>query len=175
MSKLVGLDLSYCKRPTDDGLLALFSLTSITSLSLRGCGRTAPVRCFRFAALQHMSQLRRLSLEDGHCFPLALLPLASLTSLTELNLARGRACSTSDLDAVWRLKQLVRLNLQACSASHDVHLCQLRSLSKSEYLDVVHCPALNGSTRHQLFMQCTSLLTLRSDTIEEESFPVRAV
>ena len=201
LTKLQHLDLDVCKPFTDDGIFCLSALVELTSLSLQGCvcGRSC-IGCWTLAALQHMTNLAELNLAERQFQALALLPMGQLTSVTMLNLRSCKVRSESDIQAISCLQRLRHLDLQACMGVSDAsmqYIChlqqltflnlakngclsnaaidQLSSMTNLQHLEIGDCPNITEPAVDELYVALPRLRTLRSNSIDREVIPARAL
>ena len=142
LAKLETLDLLFTGGASHD-LSALGSLTALKSLYMQNVDASG------WQFLSNLSALEKLSLPDANIASLSELPLASMTSLTDLNLSLNPLSSLSGLNAA---SSLTRLNIDQSQVSN---LADLSGLSALESLSIAGIPA-------QDFSVLADLVSLRS-------------
>ena len=166
MTQLTGLEelsLAFCKRLTNRGWFSLSSMTKLTSLDLQGCGRKERMGCWTLAALQHMPYLYKLNMASSCWCPQALLPLAHVSSITQLNLSGGGWWTAADLSAVLSMQRMRDLHLGRCRILDDSCLARMAVLSRLERLSVKECTGVSCRGVERLYSACTRLVTIASD------------
>jgi Leucine-rich repeat (LRR) protein len=142
LAKLETLDLLFTEEASRD-LSALGSLTALKSLYMQN------VEASGWQFLANLTALEKLSLPDANIASLSELPLAAMTSLTNLNLSLNPLSSLSGLSGA---SGLAHLNVDQSQVSD---LADLSGLSGLESLSIAGIPA-------QDFSALTNLLSLRS-------------
>ena len=140
-------------------------MTKLTSLDLRGCGRKERMGCWTLAALQHMPHLFKLNMASSFWCPQALLPLAQVSSITQLNLSSGSWWTAADLSAVSSMQRMRDLHLERCHILDDAWLARMSVLSRLERLDVKGCMSVSRQGIERLYSDCTRLMKVESEIV----------
>ena len=142
------LDLTGCQRMTDDSMVHLTLLTSLTRLNLRDCEDVADEGTMFLGSL---TALRNLDL--GHCnriTDIGLGHLASLTLLTRLILDDLDKITDMGLECLGTLKGLGDLSLNGCervsidvaNRYHDTSAGRLGKIMGAKYHSALYCGML---------------------------------
>ena len=135
LTNLVELDLSSCKKITDNGFVYLSNLTNLKILSLNNCNITD-------TGLSYLSNLTNLQILNlGECYEITddgLVYLSNLTNIQELCL---RSCNITDAGLLYlsNLIDLNKLNLNLCERITDDGLVYLSNLKNLKMLDLTDC------------------------------------
>ena len=157
LKQLTWLNLSGASL-TDESLVAIGTLTALSSLTLENC------RQLSGAGLAHLKGLTELTrLELGHCRELhqGLENLINLPRLSYLDLT-GTGLSNGELAHVARIPKLYGLSLAECPEIDDVGIAHLAGASKLDQLWLSGCGRVtDGSIEH--LSRLTSLKSLKLD------------
>jgi hypothetical protein len=112
LTSITSLNLNFCRRVTDEGLLAVSRLPALKSLNLGVCKKVTN------AGLLAVSRLPALtSLDLGECKKVTdegLRAVSGCTALTALNISYCKKVTDAGLRAVSCLPALTSLNLSDC-------------------------------------------------------------
>jgi hypothetical protein len=138
LTKLTSLNLRFCRELTDEGMRAVSSLPALTSLDLTSC------RELTDQGMRAVSSLPALttSLSLSECIMLtdeALRAVRSCASLTSLNFSNCYKVTNVGLRELRGLTALTELNFNNCYNVTDVGLQELTSLAALNTLHLFEC------------------------------------
>ena len=142
------LDLTYCTKITDAGLVHLKGLTNLEWLNLKLC------RQITDAGLAHLKGLTKLTLLNlAGCDQITdagLVHLKGLTTLKGLSLSCCRQITDAGLAHLKGLTNLEKLSLWDCDQITDAGLVHLKGLTKLERLYLTVCVKITDAAVSKL-------------------------